>query len=281
MYAGICNNLSQLENISNTVDDHCSSWYTLILSTHAACAIVISFLIPYLGVTLCERMRDRGNDMLLTMDDLSKHSKAYRQLCLLNHSIPSRNCYPADIFNVHSSLLERCCKLRLSFGGGSITALPVIETVNSDISEYIATNVISITDGQLYTSKRLFLSSIRPAIESGLSVSRIGSNAQCELMKISSRGLKNDLTNMRLMASPSNMDSLLSLTTIFCQDHLLISPLDQTIYLLLLHKLGLRFRYALDIHFVVMLMADQYFYFSYLIFLGKTNYNDSTYEFIL
>ncbi len=279
MYAGICNNLSQIENISDTVDEHICSWYTLLLATHAACAIVISFLIPYLGVTLCERMRDRGNDMLLTMDDLTKHSKAYRQLCLLNHSIPSRNCYPADIFNVHSSLLERCCKLRLSFGGGSITALPVIETVNSDISEYIATNVISITDGQLYTSKRLFLASIRPAIESGLSVSRIGSNAQCELMKIASKGLKNELTNLRLNAS-SNIE-LMSLTAIFCQDHLLISPLDQTITLLLLHKLGLRFNLNIDIHYVVMLMAEKFFYFSYSLFLGKTNYNDVTYNLLL
>jgi F-type H+-transporting ATPase subunit alpha len=106
-------------------------------------------MLPLIGVSIAERLRDRGFDCMICFDDLSKHSKSYRQISLLNHSIPSRSCFPADIFNVHSSLLERISKIKTNYFGGSITAFPVIETINSDISEYIATNIISITDGQL------------------------------------------------------------------------------------------------------------------------------------
>ena len=122
-----------------------------------------------------------------------------RQISLILAKIPSREAFPSDIFNIHSSLLERCGKLSAIYFGGSISSFPLIETINSDITEYIATNVISITDGQFYTNKRLFLDCCRPAIDSGLSVSRIGSNAQCKLMKNVSVGIKNELTNYRIM----------------------------------------------------------------------------------
>ena len=125
-------------------------------------------MIPLIAISVSERLRDRGYDICLCFDDLSKHSKAYRQCSLLLNKIPSRDAYPADIFNIHSALLERCGKLKFSYFGGSITSLPIIETINADITEYIATNVISITDGQLYTNRNLFLNSNRPAIDSFL-----------------------------------------------------------------------------------------------------------------
>ena len=184
-------------------------------------------MIPLIGVSIAERLRDRAFDCCICFDDLSKHSKSYRQISLILGKIPSRDAFPADIFNIHSSLLERCGKLKYSMFGGSITGLPIIETINSDITEYIATNVISITDGQFYTNKRLFLDSCRPAIDSGLSVSRIGSNAQCKLMKVYCVGIKNLLTNYRNV----------SLNLIFFQDHLLISPLETSLLLLLLLRM--------------------------------------------
>ena len=154
--------------------------------------------------------------LILCFDDLSKHSKCYRQISLILAKIPSRDAFPADIFNIHSSLLERCGKLMYCYFGGSITAFPVIETINSDITEYIATNVISITDGQFYTNKRLFLDSCRPAIDSGLSVSRIGSSAQSKLMKVLSVGIKNLLTNYRIMELSSNKLLSASFYLYFC-----------------------------------------------------------------
>lgn len=135
-------------------------------------------MIPLIGISIGERLRDRGNNILICFDDLSKHSKSYRQISLILAKIPSRDAFPSDIFNVHSALLERCGKLSAIYFGGTISAFPIIETINSDITEYIATNIISITDGQFYTNKQLFLDACRPAIDSGLSVSRIGSNAQ-------------------------------------------------------------------------------------------------------
>jgi F-type H+-transporting ATPase subunit alpha len=167
----------------------------------------LAFLLPLIGVSIGERLRDRGLDCCICFDDLSKHSKSYRQISLILGKIPSRDAFPADIFNIHSSVLERCGRVKYSSGGGSITALPIIETINSDITEYIATNVISITDGQFYTNKKLFLESIRPAVDSALSVSRIGTNAQAKLMKVYSVGLKNLITHSRLEDSESVADS--------------------------------------------------------------------------
>lgn len=139
--------------------------------------------LPAAMTTVAEGYRDRGFDVVICYDDLSKHAKAYRQVSLLIGKMPGRDAYPADVFNLHADLLERAGKLKPSVGGGSITAFPIIETMNNDISEYISTNVISITDGQIYTHPELFRQGIRPAIDPGLSVSRVGSSAQCTLMK--------------------------------------------------------------------------------------------------
>lgn len=225
-------------------------------------------MVPLVGISIAERMRDRGLDCVICYDDLSKHSKAYRQIALLNYSIPSRSCYPADIFNIHSSLLERASKLRLSYFGGSVTAFPIIETINQDISEYIATNIISITDGQLYTSKKLFVEYSRPAIDSGLSVSRIGSNAQCKLMKQCSNGVKNDLTNYRLSPLDS-VQQLDSLNALFYQDYLLVTSLDFSIALLLLHKNDVRLTKS-SINYFSYVFSKPCFPLSYLFFLVRS-----------
>lgn len=135
-------------------------------------------MIPLIGISIGERLRDRGNNILICFDDPPKHSKSYRQISSILAKIPSRDALPSDIPNVHPALLERCGKLSAIYFGGTVSAFPIIETINSDITEYIATNIISITDRQFYTNKQLFLDSCRPAIDSGLSVSRIGSNAQ-------------------------------------------------------------------------------------------------------
>jgi F0F1-type ATP synthase alpha subunit len=180
-------------------------------------------MIIFIGISIVERLKDRSYDSCICFDDLSKHSKSYRQISLILGKIPSRDAFPADTFNIHSSLLERCGKLKYNIFIGSITGLPIIETINSDITEYIATNIISITDGQFYTNKRLFLDSCRPAIDSGLSVSRIGSNAQCKLIKIYSYGLKNLLTNYRNS----------SLNLLFFHDHLIIFSLEISLFLLI------------------------------------------------
>jgi len=175
IYIGISQNLSKIKTI---IYKFINLFILYILSlTSDSC--LLSFYLPLFGLSIGERLRDRGNNIIICFDDFSKHSKCYRQISLILGKIPSRDAFPSDIFNIHSSLLERCGKLSIFVGGsGSISAFPIIETINSDITEYIATNIISITDGQIYTNKQLFLNAIRPAIDSALSVSRIGSNAQ-------------------------------------------------------------------------------------------------------
>jgi F-type H+-transporting ATPase subunit alpha len=182
LYVGLNQSLNRLSKLIVLLGKVC--WFIFILGTHSSSSSLLSFMVPLIGVTMAERLRDRGFDVLLMMDDLSKHARSYRQISLLSSRIPSRDAYSADIFNVHSSILER---VGIGYGFdptdiycGSITCLPIIETVNNNISEFIATNVISITDGQLYYSKYLFNLSCRPAIDSSLSVTRIGSNAQCK-----------------------------------------------------------------------------------------------------
>lgn len=183
-------------------------------------------MISLIGISITERLRDRLFNLIICYDDFSKHSKSYRQISLIMGKIPSRDAFPADIFNIHSSILERSGKLLYSMFSGSITGLPIIETINSDITDYIATNVISITDGQFYTSKRLFIDSYRPAIDLGLSVSRIGSNAQCKLIKIYSIGIKNlIITNYYLLF-------------IFFQDHLFIYNLVFSYIILLFIRIN-------------------------------------------
>ena len=163
-----------------------------------------SVKLPAALTTIAEGYRDRGFDIAICYDDLSKHAKAYRQTSLLIGKMPGRDAYPADVFNLHADLLERAGKLSPQVGGGSITAFPIIETQNNDISEYISTNVISITDGQIYLHPELFRDGIRPAIDPGLSVSRVGSSAQCTLMKRLISDLKSQLVEYRKGTSISD-----------------------------------------------------------------------------
>lgn len=245
---------------------------------------MLGYLLPLVGITIAERLRDRGFDVLIGFDDLSKHAKSYRQISLLLGKIPSRDAYPSDIFNVHSSLLERAGKLRLDFFGGSITAFPIIETINSDITEFIATNVISITDGQLYTNRKLFLDGIRPAIDSALSVSRIGSNAQMKFMKTITIGIKNELTNLRIAKdlgsiNPLESIKLFSLEQIFSQQYLFIYSPEITLSFLLAYKLNFFFTANTKSNISTFLYKITYstMYYSYLMFITKQNFNKSSY----
>jgi len=249
LYLGININLSKLMKLLHSIISYSSFSHSslsfnslsvsnyssvlfLVISTHSSSTALLSFMIVNLGITICERLRDRSFDSLICFDDLSKHAKCYRQVSLLLGRVPSRDAYSSDVFNIHSSLLERSGRLRLNYFGSSITSFPIIETINSDITEFIATNVISITDGQLYMNKRLFLDSIRPAIDSALSVSRIGSNAQCKFIKVVSAGLKNELTSLRIAFSSFGSQSagsflkLSSLNALFSQPHLIPSFLE-------------------------------------------------------
>jgi F-type H+-transporting ATPase subunit alpha len=196
IYMGINQNLSKLYKLTtifkNTFYNSTTTTLTHIFGTHTSSSAMITLTLPILGTTLGEILRDRGFDVLICFDDLTKHAKSYRQISLILGKVPSRDAFPADIFNIHSSILERCGRLNNNYRG-SISSLPIIETVNSDITEFIATNVISITDGQVYTNRGLFNLGIRPAIDTGLSVSRIGSSAQCMYLRTMTTGIRDEM----------------------------------------------------------------------------------------
>jgi len=181
IYIGINQNLSKIYKLINYLY---YSLLFLLLSTHSSSTTLLSFIISLVGIAFIERLRDRGYDCCICYDDCIQHAKSYRQISLILSKIPSRDAYPADIFNIHSSLLERSSKINKSinkyYSLSSITSLPIIQTINSDITDFIATNIISITDGQFYLDKKLFLNTQRPSIDSALSVSRIGSSAQSQ-----------------------------------------------------------------------------------------------------
>jgi len=157
--------------------------YTTIVLAGASDPASMAYIAPYAGTAMAEYFLDKGEDVLIVYDDLSKHAVAYREISLLLKRPPGREAYPGDVFYLHSRLLERSCRLNKDFGGGSITALPIIETQAGDVSAYIPTNVISITDGQIYLEPDLFYQGKRPAVNAGLSVSRVGSAAQTKAMK--------------------------------------------------------------------------------------------------
>lgn len=171
--------------------------YTTVIAATATDPAPMQFIAPYSGATLGEYFRDSGRHALVVYDDLSKQAQAYRQVSLLLRRPPGREAYPGDIFYLHSRLLERASKLNDSLGGGSLTALPVIETQAGDVSAYIPTNVISITDGQIYLEPNMFNAGIRPAINVGISVSRVGGNAQIKAMKKVAGRLRLDLAQYR------------------------------------------------------------------------------------
>merc|ERR1719460_2879521 len=171
--------------------------YTTIVAATASDAAPLQYLAPYTGATMGEWFRDNGKHALVIFDDLSKQAVAYRQMSLLLRRPPGREAYPGDVFYLHSRLLERAAKMHVSEGGGSLTALPIIETQAGDVSAYIPTNVISITDGQIFLETEIFNSGIRPAINVGLSVSRVGSAAQIKAIKDVTGTMKLDLAQFR------------------------------------------------------------------------------------
>lgn len=276
IYIGINQNLSKLGSIISFI--LLIDWYILILTSHSSSSSLLSYTLPLIGISIVERLRDRGFDTIICFDDFSKHSKSYRQIGLILGKIPSRDAFPSDISNIHAPILERCGKISLNYFNGSITAFPIIETIANDITEYIATNIISITDRQLYTNKKLFISGNIPSISSALSVSRIGSNAQCKLIKIISVGLKNELTNYRLLNN--NEINLLTLNQIFFQDHLYINSITLIIILIFLYRNNININ-IYYIYRLLFLFSHDYIYLYYIIFLIKSTYSLLLYFFIL
>jgi F-type H+-transporting ATPase subunit alpha len=188
--------------------------YTTVVAATASDPAPLQYIAPYAGCAMGEEWMEEGKDVLIIYDDLSKHAVAYRALSLLLRRPPGREAYPGDVFYLHSRLLERAARLRKDFGGGSLTALPVIETQAGDISAYIPTNVISITDGQIYLEAELFNDGIRPAINPGLSVSRVGGSAQVKAMKKLAGPLRVELAQYRELASFAQFGSDLNKDTL-------------------------------------------------------------------
>lgn len=201
VYVAIGQKQSTVAQIVKTLEDNGAMEYTIVVSATAAQPAPLQFLAPYTGCTMGEYFRDNGMHALIIYDDLSKQAAAYRQMSLLLRRPPGREAYPGDVFYLHSRLLERAAKLSKENGGGSLTALPIIETQAGDVSAYIPTNVISITDGQIFLETELFYKGIRPAISVGLSVSRVGSAAQSKAMKKVSGSVKLELAQYREMAA--------------------------------------------------------------------------------
>jgi F-type H+-transporting ATPase subunit alpha len=187
--------------VYNTLKEHGAMEYTTIVAASASEPAPMLYIAPYTGCTMAEHFMWQGKDTLVVYDDLSKQANAYRQMSLLLRRPPGREAYPGDVFYLHSRLLERAVKLSDEKGGGSLTALPIIETQASDVSAYIPTNVISITDGQIFLEGDLFYSGVRPAVNVGISVSRVGGNAQTKAMKKVAGSLRLDLAQYRELAA--------------------------------------------------------------------------------
>lgn len=200
IYVGIGQKESTLAALVDNLKKHGAMDYTCVVAATAADPAPIQYIAPYAATSLAEYFMYKGKDVLIVYDDLSKHAVAYRALSLLLGRAPGREAYPGDVFYLHSRLLERSCRLSDALGGGSITALPIIETQAGDVSAYIPTNVISITDGQIFLESSLFFEGQRPAVNVGLSVSRVGGAAQAKAMKKASGSLRIDLAQYREMA---------------------------------------------------------------------------------
>ncbi len=213
VYVAIGQKESTVANVVETLKQHNAMDYSIVVSASASNPSPLLYLAPYAGVTMAEEFMFNGKDVLIIYDDLSKHAVAYRELSLLLKRPPGREAFPGDVFYLHSRLLERAAKLSEKLGGGSITALPIIETQAGDISAYIPTNVISITDGQIFLSSDLFYSGIRPAVNAGLSVSRVGGNAQIKAVKKVSGTLRIDLASFRELEAFTQFGSDLDAAT--------------------------------------------------------------------
>ena len=199
IYVAIGQKASTVAKIVSTLTKHGAMDYSIVLSSTASDPASLQYVAPYAGTALAEYFMHQGKDVLIVYDDLSKHAVAYRALSLLLERSPGREAYPGDVFYLHSRLLERSSRLSEELGGGSITALPIIETQAGDVSAYIPTNVISITDGQIFLESNLFNSGMRPAVNVGLSVSRVGGAAQTKAMKKASGSIRIDLAQYREM----------------------------------------------------------------------------------
>lgn len=213
IYVAIGQKRSTVASVVKSLEDYGAMEYSIIVSATASETASLQFIAPYTGCTMGEYFRDNGKHALIIYDDLSKQAVAYRQLSLLLRRPPGREAFPGDVFYLHSRLLERAAKLSKEKGSGSLTALPIIETQAGDVSAYIPTNVISITDGQIYLGTDLFYSGIRPAVNVGLSVSRVGGAAQIKAMKQVSGTLRLDLAQYREMAAFAQFGSELDKTT--------------------------------------------------------------------
>lgn len=207
IYVAVGQKESKVARIVAELEKSGAMEYTIVVVAGASEAAALSFIAPYAGCAMGEYFMDQGKDVLVIYDDLSKHAVAYRQISLILRRPPGREAYPGDVFYLHSRLLERSAKLSQEYGGGSITALPIIETQAGDVSAYIPTNVISITDGQIYLESDLFYKGIRPALNVGLSVSRVGSAAQIKAMKQVAGTLRLDLAQFRELEAFSQFGS--------------------------------------------------------------------------
>jgi F-type H+-transporting ATPase subunit alpha len=213
IYVAIGQKRSTVAQIVKTLEESGALEYTIVVAATASDPAPLQFLAPYIGCTMGEYFRDNGMHGLIVYDDLSKQAVAYRQMSLLLRRPPGREAFPGDVFYLHSRLLERAAKLSDEHGGGSLTALPIIETQASDVSAYIPTNVISITDGQIFLETELFFKGVRPAVNVGISVSRVGSSAQIKAMKQVAGSIKLELAQYREMAAFAQFGSDLDAST--------------------------------------------------------------------
>ncbi|MEM7126289.1 MAG: F0F1 ATP synthase subunit alpha [Chloroflexota bacterium] len=201
IYVAIGQKKSSVAQVVGILERYGAMDYTVVVNASAADPAALQFIAPFAGCSIGEEFMEQGRDALIVYDDLSKHAAAYRQVSLLLRRPPGREAFPGDVFYLHSRLLERAARLDEEFGGGSLTALPVIETQEGDVSAYIPTNVISITDGQIFLESDLFYAGIRPALNIGISVSRVGSSAQTKAMKSVAGRLKSELSQFRELAA--------------------------------------------------------------------------------
>ena len=213
IYVAIGQKASTIANIVKTLEEHGAMAYTTIVVSTASDLAPLQYIAPYSGCAIGEEWMENGEDVLVIYDDLSKHAAAYRTLSLLLRRPPGREAYPGDVFYLHSRLLERAARMSEEYGGGSLTALPIIETQAGDVSAYIPTNVISITDGQIYLETEMFNSGFRPAVNAGLSVSRVGGAAQIKAMKKIAAPIRTELAQYRELASFAQFGSELDADT--------------------------------------------------------------------
>lgn len=213
IYVAIGQKASTVASIVKTLEEHGAMDYTTIVASTASELAPLQYIAPYSGCAIGEEWMENGEDVLIIYDDLSKHAAAYRTLSLLLKRPPGREAYPGDVFYLHSRLLERACRMNEEYGGGSITALPIIETQAGDVSAYIPTNVISITDGQIYLETEMFNAGFRPAVNAGLSVSRVGGSAQIKAMKKIAGPIRVELAQYRELAAFAQFGSELDADT--------------------------------------------------------------------